>query len=188
MAIVSDRPSACLRPEGHRTYTDRHSVEGHPIYGELVETIGKERKRYFAINLAHYPLNHYICKSSLENYVKASLDPEENEWRVKHVESLLWYLRNYDNFRVFLTNVSSSFVFSLKQSSKSEKESDKLIFMSRAAYDPIGRRAGRLTGFVTHNKNIIQNFKEELESIKREVIKEYLDRQTVEEYLESLIR
>lgn len=186
ITIVHDMPTSALRAQGHRTYTDRHMVARHKVYSKLVETIGQERILCLEKNLNHFPLKHYICIDSLENYLQKVPNQEEKRWRIKHIENLIAYVSQYPDFHLYLTKASSSFIFSLKNTSD-VKENDKLIFMSKKAFTPIGYRAGRLTGFVTENPHIVKIFNEELNSVHNEVLNEYKDIARLVEYLKELI-
>lgn len=186
IAIVNDVPSAALRAEGHRTYTDRYSAAQHEVYGRLVEAIGQERRHCLEKNLSHFPMNHYICIDSLEKYLKEAPDQEEKQWRIKHIENMITCIGQYPNFHLYLTKASSSFIFSLKNASD-DKDNDKLIFMSKNAFTPRGVRAGRLTGFVTDNPHIVKIYQEELNSVHNEVLSEYQDVARLIKYLHELL-
>lgn len=185
--IVHDMPTSSLKAQGHRTYTDRYSVQRHSMYGELVEAMGRERQQNLDKILTESTLNHYICQKSLETYLSEPTDPTETLWRVRHVENLLSYVIRYPNFHLYLTKAASSFIFSLKKTDLPHVN-DKIIFMSKSASVPVGERAGRLTGFVTDNPHIVTNFAEELASVQLEVIDQYRDTAHLIHYLETLIR
>jgi len=184
---VNDMPSAVFRPEGYRTFTDKKLAEGHSIYSDLIEAIGRERSRNLVVQLARYPVDHYICRDNLEGYIKQCDDIEGKGWRVKHIETMLWHIRNYDKYRLFLTNLIPSFNFVLKLPPESGKYTDKLSFMGKQIDFFLGPRSGRLAGFATDNQIVIENFKAEVESLKANIIEEYLDRRRLETYLEDLI-
>ena len=184
---VNDMPSAVFRPEGYRTFTDKSLVEDHPIYSDLIEAIGQERRRNLVVQLARFPVAHYICRDNLEEYIKKCDDSEERQWRVKHVQTMLWHVRNYANFRLFLTNMIPVFIFVLKLPPESDKETNKLSFMGKQIDFFLGPRSGRLAGFATDNQIIIENFEAEVEHLKESVIEEYLDHRRLEAYLEDLI-
>lgn len=184
---VNNRPSAVFWPEGYRTFAEKSLVEAHHIYSDLIEAIGRERKRNLALQLARYPVDHYICRDNLEEYVKQCDDVKERQWLAKHVETMLWHVKNYNNFRLFLTNMIPSFIFVLKLPPELGKETDKLSFMGKNIDFFLGPRSGRLAGFATDNQIIIENFKAEVESLKANIIEEYLDRRRLEVYLEGLI-
>jgi transcriptional regulator with XRE-family HTH domain len=187
LIILADRPTAILRSEGHRTYIDRHMAEAGSIYADLVEAIFRKRKHYLLQRLEKYPTDQYICREILDDYVRKCDDTEEREWRVRHIENLLWHIRNYNNFTLYLTRISANFAFTLNLTTESEKETDKLLFVAKELQFVREARLGRLTGFATDNKIVIQNFKKEVEFIEETVIEEYLDRRRLEAYLEGLL-
>lgn len=184
--IVNDRPTSCLRPEGHRSYFCRGMTRIHPIHSPLIEAIGRERKRNLVSKLMHYTVQNYICRDNLEKYVRRCGDVEERAWRAKHVETMLWYMRHYDNFKVFLTNAIPSFLFSLNLPPESERESPKLAFIGKQIDFFMGKGSGRLAGFATDNQIIIENFKADVEFLKENVLQEFRDRRRLEAYLEDL--
>jgi transcriptional regulator with XRE-family HTH domain len=79
---VNDRPSTAFRPEGHRTYSDKSLVKAHPIYSELIEQIGRERKRNLLYQLTRNAVEHYIFRDSLEGYVRSCNDREEKRCQI----------------------------------------------------------------------------------------------------------
>jgi len=185
--ILTDRPTAILRSEGHRTYIDRHIAEPGSIYSDLVEAIFRKRKHYFLQRLEEYPTDQYICREILDDYVRKCDDIREREWRVRHIENCIWCIRNYNNFNIYLTRVSPNFVFTLNLTTETGQETDKLLFVAKELQFVRDARLGRLTGFATDNQVVIQNFKKEIEFIKGTVIEEYLDRKRLEAYLKGLL-
>ena len=187
LIIVADRPTGILRAEGHRTYIERHTAKAGSIYCDLMEAVIRRRKHYLVKKLEEYPVDQYICREILDDYVSKCDDIKEREWRVRHIENLLWHLKNYDNFALYLTKVSANFAFTLNLPAESEKETAKLLFVAKQLQFLREPRSGRLTGFATDNQIVIQNFKKEVEFIKETVIEEFLDRRKLENYLEGLI-
>lgn len=185
--IVNDRPTSCLRPEGFRSYSCRNLTGVHPIHSALIEDIGRERKLNMVSKLTRYYIHNYICRDSLEEYIRECKDPEELAWRVKHIETALWHMRHYDHFKVFLTGTVPSFLFSLKLPSDPEDEGPKLAFIGKQIDFFMGKGSGRLAGFATDNQVVIENFRADVEFLKENILQEYLDQQRLEGYLESLI-
>ena len=184
--IVNDRPTACLRPAGHRSHNDRHLVAAHPVYGPLVEAIGRERQRILTVNLADHVLEHYICRSCLLDYLRPDHAPEERAWRVNHLETLTFYVNQFPNFELYLTTVCPSFNFTLKQPPPESGEPDKLFFIGKSQHGGLPG-GGRLAGFGTDNPVVTQNFKEELKFITAAVIDDFRDRSRLLAYLRELI-
>ncbi|MBU1276296.1 MAG: helix-turn-helix transcriptional regulator [Proteobacteria bacterium] len=185
--VVSSEPTVCLRAQGHRLYSERRLSKMHPIYGELVEAIGDERRQVMDKNLAHHAVEQYICKKCLEDYLLLCEDPVEKQWRLKHLQNVLTSLDQYENWHFFLTNSCPTFSFVLKTPSPETRESEKLLITRLAPHRFQGMRTGKLTGFTTDNQVVIQNFKDELEGIRSAVHEQYLDRESLQDYLRSLM-
>jgi hypothetical protein len=184
--IVNDRPTMCLLALGHRSYSDRSLLSEHPVYSELIEAIGKERRKNFFSLLARHPVELFICKQCLEDYLLAGVDPAEQKWRVRHVSALVQSLEQYPNLRLFLTRMCTNFNFTLKLPVE-KGASDKIFFSARAPHGLQGNKQGRLTGFATENPIVIQNFKDELEAVRTAVIEEYSDASRQTDYLRTLL-
>lgn len=185
--IVNDRPTLSLRAPGHRSYSDENLVKSHPMYGELVEAIGKVREQTLANNLFHHKEYHYICKHCLEDYLKICPDAKEQSFRAQHIKNMLNYIRTFPNLKVYLTSICSSHLFTLKYPSTSELTGPSLCFSARPGHFVKHDRAGRLSGFATINPVMVKNFEEELKSIKSSTIEQYEDESRMEGYLQDLI-
>ena len=184
---VSSEPTVCLRAEGHRRHTQRHLVASHSIYGELVEAIGRERKRRLVINLGRYPVDNYICRYCLEGYIRCCEDTVEKEWRVKHIENVIWFLDNYPGWRLHIVSTCPTFSFVLKESAETAQETDKLVVTHQPPHRFQERRSGKLVSFTTDNAIMIEHFRQELTSIESTAEKTFTDREALIEYLETLI-
>ncbi len=187
LTIVVDYPTGILRPPEYETYLHGATNEDGFIYVELVEAIIRRRMHCLSLLLGRHPVDQYICREAMDNYISECNDEREREWRVKHIENFLWYLGNYDNFNVYLTTITPRFFFSLKTSADKESETDKLLFVGRQPRWGREAKLGRLTGFVTDNQIVIQNFVDELDFIKDHILEEYLDRRKLRDYLEALL-
>ena len=95
--------------------------------------------------------------------------------------------RDWQNFEVFLTDVVSSFVFSLKLPPESEKKTARLTFLGKQIDFFMGKGSGRLAGFATDNQVIIENFRKEVSFLENHIVEKYLDQSKLETYLENLI-
>jgi transcriptional regulator with XRE-family HTH domain len=188
LIVVNDRPTAALTPEGFRSYRDKRLIDSHPIYEDLIEEVGKERKNNLTSNLAHHPLEHYICRRCLEGYLNDCQDPVEKGWRRKHVEQLLWYVSNFKNFRLFICEACSRFTFSLKIPEQDSGQTEKLLFMGRAPHGSDWKGLDHLAGFATENQLVIANFKEGLDAMRRRAIGKLKDRKKLLRYLNDLVR
>jgi transcriptional regulator with XRE-family HTH domain len=187
LTIVVDRPTGILRPPEYETYLHGVTDEDGVIYEELVEAIIRKRMHSLSVLLDQHPVDQFICREVMDTYLNECADESERKWRVKHIENLLWYMGNYDNFNVFLTTITPRFFFSLKTSADRETETDKLLFVGRQPRPGREARLGRLTGFVTDNQIVIQNFVDELDFIRGHILEEYLDRPKLIAYLEDLV-
>jgi hypothetical protein len=184
--IVNDRPTMCLMARGHRSYSSRSLLSAHPIYSELIEAIGNERRDNFFGLLARHPVELYICKQCLEDYLLAGNDAEDRQWRCRHVSALLQALETYPNLRLFLTRMCTNFNFTLKLPVKNGA-TDKIFFSARAPHEMQRDKQGRLTGFATENPIVIQNFKDELEAVRKTVIEDYSGANRQIDYLKTLL-
>ena len=185
--VVNDRPTAALRPEGYRTHSCKDMENTHSIHNDLIEAIGRERQMNLLSKLALYPIDNYICRDNLEQYILNCDDPDERKWRIKHLEATFWHLRHHKNFSIFLTNVVPSFVFSIKLPPASEKKTDRLTFLGKQIDFFMGKGSGRLAGFATDNQVIIENFRKEVSFLENHIVEKYLDKSKLETYLENLI-
>jgi len=182
--IVSDRPTMCLLAPGHRSHTDRSLLSVHPIYSELIEAIGAERRANFHRLLARHRVELYLCRQCLDDYLACDTDPEERRWRLRHVGALFAALQNHSKLRLFLTRMCTNFNFTLKVPADAAA-SEKIFFSARAPHDVPRAKQGRLTGFATENPIVIQNFKDELEAVRGAVIGKYRDFSALKDYLQS---
>ena len=184
--IVNDSPTSCFRPEGFRSYSCRYMENPHPIHSALIEAVGRERERNLDACLRDHHVHHFVCRENLEDYARGGGDPEERNWRIRHIQSMLLHIREYDRFRLFITRTDPSFLFTLKLP-VSPMESPKLAFMGKKIDFFMGKGSGRLAGFATDNPVVIENFQADVDFLRENIIEEYLDRQRLEAYVESLI-
>ncbi|MBF0531003.1 MAG: hypothetical protein HQK55_17400, partial [Deltaproteobacteria bacterium] len=176
-----------LQAEGHRTYVDRRFSHTHPLYCELIEAVGKERRNNLTNSLIKYPLDHYSCMDCFIAYLRRCPDQIEKEWRRKHLDQLIFYLKSFDNFRFHFTNACSRFNFTLKIPSDASGATEKLFFMGKAPHGSQREDFDHLTGFVTENQVVLQNFKEGLVAITNSVIEELEERGKMIAFLEKLL-
>jgi len=188
LVIVNDRPSATLMPEGYRSYRDRHLIDTHPLYGQLIEEVGRERKRNITNKLSAYPLEHYICQQCLEGYIRGIKNAVEKQWRRRHIEQLLWYVENFDNFHLSICDACSRFTFTLKIPPTGSGEKEKLLFMGRSPHGSDTEGLDHLAGFATENQFVIANFKDGLGAMRRGALPRLRDRRRLLNYLMDLIR
>lgn len=185
--IVNDRPALSLRAQGHRSYTDANLVESHPMYGELVEAIGRKREQTMANSLFQWEATHYICKDCLEDYVRLCSDREEQKFRARHIRNMLNYVRTFPKLHIHLTGICSSHLFTLKYPSDPQKHDVTISFSARPGHFVKHDRSGRLSGFATKNPVMIRNFEAELKSIKASVLEAFADLRALEAYLQGLV-
>ena len=184
--IVNDRPTASLMVEGHRSHTDRRILSCHPIYKNLIEAIGAARRDNFHRLISEHLIDHYICKSCLEDYLKNEPDIVERAFRYRHVAEILNIVRSYDNFRLFLTDACHNLSFTIKFSDKSGVN-DKLSYSSRAPHALTRGKRGRLIGFLTENLTLCECFKEELLQVDKTKNETLAVKEHQEDYLCRLL-
>ena len=184
--IVSDRPTVALMVEGHRSHTDRESLSRHTIYKALIEAIGRARWENFFRLLIDQPIDHYICKTCLENYLHHDLDLTERMFRFQHVVSLLNTVKTQQNFHLYLTNTCVNLSFTIKLAGQ-EDVHDKLSYSSRAPHELSKGKRGRLIGFLTENPTLCECFKEELAQVDKTAIDSLTDKDHQIEYLRGLL-
>ncbi len=188
LIIVNDRPTAALTPEGFRSYVDRKLLKSHPIYGDLIEAVGRERTGNLTRKLADSTVEHYICRRCLEEYVRGCDDPVESVWRRKHVEQLIWYVANFKNFRLFVCDSCSRFTFTVSIPRDAADGAEKLLFMGRAPHGSPRDGLDHIAGFTTENQLVVANFKEGLEAIRSKVIPGLKNREKLLRYLRELAK
>jgi len=189
-AIVSSRPASCLRSEGHRLYAEKTLVAAHPLYGDLITAINKERRQQLMLNLNRHPVENYVCLHCLQDYLRQCDDPLELKWRVQHIRNSINMISGYENFRFFITSECPSFIFVLRSPVRTDTaaETEKLVITVLPPHRIQVRSSGLLAGFATDSKAVIQNFKKELQYIKKTVMSDYLQRPKLIAFLESLIK
>jgi hypothetical protein len=188
LIITNDRPTAAIMAEGFRTYVDRKLIDNHTIYRDLIEAVGKKRKENFLHMIGEYHLDHYMCKKCLQDYVVNCADTVEKSWRIKHVEQLISYVKQLDNFNLYLSETCSKFNFSLKIPDPELEMTEKLVFMGKSPHSEQLDGFDRLSGFATENQSVISNFMEGLEGIKKGVISKLETPTHLIDYLEGLIK
>jgi len=184
--IVSPRPASCLRVEGHRSYAEKELTLQHPLYGELVEAIVKERKHHMLLNLSHFPVEQYVCRECLSDYIERCHDPREREWRIKHIRSAIHLIETYENYHFHLITECPSFIFVLKSPTPSDADADTLVIANIPPHRYQVKSSGLLAGFATENPAVIVNFKKELQAVRGTVIEEFEDRRRLVDFLEGL--
>jgi len=83
-----------------------------------------------------------------------------------------------------------TFIFVLKVPAEENGESEKLLITRLPPHRFQCKRSGKgkLTGFTTDNQIVVRNFKDELEGIRRVVIKKYGDKRKLIKFLKSIIK
>ena len=184
--LFSRRPSNAFRAEGHRTFIDKDRDDIHEIHSAVKEAIGRERKRYVVDQLSRYPVYQYIEKTCLEEYINGCHEPGKKEWRIKHIELLISHMRQFDNYKLSLTRIPSAFVFFLKYA----ESMDNPVRIFITGYDISQLRwkvPSQIVGYFTGNLTIIEQFNKEANTLKEQVYEEFLDREKLISFLESLI-
>ena len=186
--IVSTRPASCFRHEGHRLFSEKNLVDSHPIYGELVTSINRERRRRFLLNLNDHTVENIVCAHCLEEYIKNCRDTEEKFWRIRHIRHIINIINGFDNFRFYLARECPGFLFVLKSGRPGVKDPDRLIITTFPPHRLAIKSSRALTGFATQSNAVVQTFKNELKFIHAAVLEDYLDREKLITYLETLIK
>jgi len=184
--IVNDRPTNSLLARGHRTHSDRAVIGQHAIYKDLIEATGNARRENFHNLAMNHKIDHYICRSCLEDYLAADVDEIEKAWRAKHVDALLEAVKRLGNFRLYITDTCVHLNFTIKLAA-SHKDNDKISYSARAPHDHNRGKSGRLVGFISENPSLCQCFKEELSRVADSVIGSLDERQRQIEYLNDLL-
>ena len=185
--IVSSRPASCLREEDHRRYAEKTLVEAHPIYGDLVAAINKERKSLLMINLNDHKVANYVCEHCLRDYIRQCDDAIERHWRIEHIKNTISIINSFDKFSLYLTEECPSFIFVLRTPADIENDAEKLIITGLPPHRMSVRASGLLAGFATDSQAVILNFKNELKFLEKSIIKRYLDRSKLLDFLRNLI-
>jgi transcriptional regulator with XRE-family HTH domain len=184
--MTGSHPTAVLQVEGHRAYKIKSFGKIHPLYLPLIEEIGNERRRLLTSQILKNRMDHFIDLSSLKNYVGACQDPVEKKYRQKHLEAIMLYLNNYPNFHYHITeHYPGAFSYLLKFS---EKKAGRVFFASHSLHEHghTGARADKVLGLYTANKNIITQFKKDLEFDKAQTLEEYADRDRLISLLQAI--
>ena len=181
--LVSTEPTVSLRAEGHRKYSERLLSSMHPIYNDLVESIGRKRREAVEANLASHRVEQYICHNCLKDYMRNCSDPIEKQWRIKHIAKIIDFVERFPNWHFYLVESCPTFTFVLKTPDPETGEKDKFLMTSLPPHRFQGKRTGKLTGFATDNQVIINNFKDEIEGIQKAVIKKYIDKKKLIDFL-----
>jgi len=183
--IVNDRPTSSLMVEGHRTHADRTILSRHTIFRELNEAIGTARRENFMKLVSTYPVDHYICKACLEDYLAKDQDRFERLYRYRHVLSLLETVKTQKNFNLSITETCFEMLFTMKTSDQNGTN-DKLSFSSRAPHSRSRGKRGRINGFFTENPALCKCFEGELQQISQAIMPFSNKKQQIE-YLYGLL-
>ncbi len=186
--IISDRPTISLLARGHRSYTVRNLLPGHPVYSDLIEAIGDARKQNFFRLVKHHRVEHCICRQCLGDYLSRCPDAEEKAHRLRHVAALLRVVQTEPNFFLYLTDACVNFNFTLKSWTDAGAGPDRLAYSARAPHDIYREKQGRIFGFVTENPTLAQTFRAELQRLKASAEEHLMDRKQQETMLTALLR
>ncbi len=185
--VVNPQPPFSLFEEGHRRHIERRNLDDHPIYGELVEAISRERRRVLDQNLARHRVEQFICRECLELYTRGEDDPADLQWRRKHIANVIRYLGEQPNFFLHVVQFCPTASFTLKFAPDTAPNGDQIFLVFWPRHQIWGKRSGRLSGFTTTNPVVIDNFKEEVASLSRVVVEEFQRRERLAAYLRGLI-
>jgi len=185
--VVSIRPTDMLKAKGNRSHTERNCVKQHPVYSDLVETIGHIRQENLKKNLANYDLDQYVCKRCLTDYLGNCQEMVERDWRIKHVENLISYLERYKRCNFYLTETCPTFIISQKIPPPSSNLPEWIMMCNLPSHQWEGLRSGQITGFITLNKGLVEAYAQEIKVLKNRVDTKLLDRSKLIAYLNDFI-
>ena len=179
--------AASMRIPGHTTYLLKKSA-CHPILPELLEAIEVEKKESLLRLLEQHKVDHFACRSCLEDYIQLCEDPEELMFRKQHIQSLMDLIRSENRFHFFVADVCPSFQFNLKFPYEAhEPLKQKVWYQGKVIRSCPGHAGGKLIGFTTDNLHVVEAFKNELNYILSQRVKSLLDKSSVLDYLQSLV-
>jgi len=158
----------------------------HIIYHELVEAIGRERRKAVEANLAAYAMDVYVCSNCLQEYIRYCNDPIEKSWRIKHIKTIIEFIEKFDNWHFRLTESCPTFCFILKIPAPHTKKKNQCILTNLPRHQFQTKIGGKLTGFVTDNPVFIENFINELIRVEQVVLEEYFDRRKLIDFLTNV--
>jgi len=187
-ALSSYKPMAALQPRGYRHYEHRERLHEHHLYGDLVEAVGEEMTTRLEQHLETHRVDQYVSRHAMAEYLKTDQDPEQRRWHVHHVRQLLESLDRHPHLDFYLTQESSSFLFTLKTTSETTKANDRILISSLAPPGPKFRNLGLLAGFTTSNPVVVASFMEEVEVLKSMVVEKYREKGDAIRYLEGMIQ
>lgn len=186
--LVSYKPMAALQPPGYRRYEHRKRLPEHPLYGDLVEALGREMATRLELHLTDNRVDQYVSRHAMTEYLKVDQDPEQRRWHVQHVRQLMESLDRHSHLNFYLTEESSSFLFTLKIASGARNTNDRILISPFAPLGPRFQNIGLLSGFTTSNPVVVASFKEEVGMLKSMVVEAYQEKMDMVRYLEEMIR
>ena len=185
--IVNDRPTNSLKEPGHRSYSEAAVGDQHEIILKFTEKIGIKRRQILEKVASKHVVEHIIFRENLENYLLQCEDKTERRWRKHHLANLVYMIKTYPNFKLYLVETASSLLFTIKYAIKSKTKSPMLTYCAIGSHRHAIWQSRRLTGFATASTVLIQNFEREAKDIQRYVDQRYSSPSKIIQYLESLI-
>ncbi len=185
--INTNHPSVILQPEALRLMflQKRKDACLHPIHEELRRAIGRARKENLIHQLSLYEMRHYISKQALENYIFTCKDKKERQLRAEHILNIKEMIEAYPRFKLYLTQIDTSFNCLLKHSEK-DGGTRRIFFYTHDMSLLQGRLNGQIIGFHTADPVIIQQFKKDIAIVKKGVLPAYQTPADTAAYLAGL--
>ena len=184
--VVNIQPTYCLSGPSPRRHIEKPDDQVHPLYDSLIEAITNERRRVLEQNLALYRFDQYICLDCLRHYMEAAVDLEDRLWRRQHLQNVIQCLEAQPNFNLFVLSTCPATSFTLKLAPAEDRGGDWMFLAFWPRHKAWSPRSG-LTGFITDNPVVIQNFKEEVDLLRSYVREEYRARDRLVDLLRRLM-
>jgi hypothetical protein len=178
--------ASSLRSPGHSHFIFKKTGRYHPILPNLMEANREEKRKSLIHLVKHHKVEHFACRNCLEDYVLSFHEPQEKEFRIRHIASLSEFLKNNDNFYYYISDVCPSFQFNLKFPAEGEGQNDKVWYMGKLIRTGSSHMRGRLVGFATDNPTVVGAFKAEVEVVREGIVKHLFKKEKILDYLETL--
>ncbi|MEN8211700.1 MAG: helix-turn-helix transcriptional regulator [Thermodesulfobacteriota bacterium] len=186
LVIVNDRPTANTLPPGYRTYFNKNTINHHPIFLKLIESIGRARRDNFLNLLENFQVEHYICRDCFFDYMDKYQSGDERLWRQKHLQLMTEDMKNHSNLKIFITDYCPKFNFTIKIPDNLNENSEKLFFLGNSPHSEILDERIQILGFGTENKTIVQNFKKTLTLTQGSVVENIRSNHRLKKFIKSL--
>jgi hypothetical protein len=175
-----------LQASGHSTFRTRRSARNHYILDELKLAIGKEKHRTLVETVQEHRVDNVACRHCLDDYIFHCDNPEEKSFRYKHLQSLIDFLKEQENYHFYLTDVCPSFQFTLKFPKDTELHNEKVWYMGKQPRSN-PHPPSKLIAFATDNPQMVATFKSEMHIVKEAFVANLLDKEKMIIHLENML-